>query len=54
MLKETLKKGAVSFAIGAGFEEDSSNIRHGMKMADERMYIDKLRFYNDCPDKMRR
>ena len=52
--KQSAASGAVSFAIGAGFEEDSSNIRHGMKMADERMYIDKLRFYNDCPDKMRR
>lgn len=52
--KQAKASGAVSFAIGSCFEEDSRNVRHAMKMADERMYEDKLRFYNDSPEKVRR
>ena len=52
--KHSAASGAVSFAIGACFEEDRRNIRKAMKIADERMYEDKLRFYKDSPDKARR
>ncbi len=52
--KEAKASGTVSFAIGACFEEDSRNVRHAMKMADERMYEDKLRYYDGSPERVRR
>ncbi|MBO4706116.1 MAG: GGDEF domain-containing protein [Spirochaetaceae bacterium] len=52
--KQAKASGSVSFAIGACFEEDSRNVRHAMKMADERMYEDKVLYYGGSPERVRR
>lgn len=43
----------VSFAVGFCHEADSRNVREAMKAADERMYEDKMRYYERFP-KLRR
>ena len=52
--KQSDASGAVSFAVGYEFVEDSRNVRIAMKSADEKMYADKNQFYKDRPGKKRR
>lgn len=40
----------VSFAVGYSIEEDGINIRRSLKLADERMYEDKERYYQEHPE----
>ena len=40
----------VSFALGHSFSKDSSNITDDLKLADERMYLDKAAFYKEHPE----
>ena len=35
----------VSFSVGTGFEEDCSQVRRALMLADEKMYEDKKRYY---------
>ncbi len=49
--KETDKNGKVSFATGFSMESDCKNIRSALKHADELMYADKKRFYDEFPEK---
>lgn len=51
-----LKKNAeepdgVSFAVGFYYDETSGDIRRAMRAADERMYEDKRKFYQEHPDR---
>ena len=39
------------FAIGAAYADDVRNIRTALRMADERMYADKKRYYELHPEK---
>ena len=41
------------FAIGYYHDADSGNLRLAMRYADERMYKDKNKFYEQYPDKRR-
>ena len=41
------------FAIGYYHDEDSGRLRLAMRYADERMYLDKDKFYEMYPDKRR-
>ena len=41
------------FAIGYYHDSDSGNLRLAMRYADERMYIDKNKFYEKYPEKRR-
>jgi diguanylate cyclase (GGDEF)-like protein len=43
----------VSFAIGACYDSDRKNVRHALKIADERMYEDKRIYYEKHPEKKR-
>lgn len=43
----------VSFAIGFCCEKDSRNIRTALKIADQRMYEDKKRYYEQYPERRR-
>ena len=52
--KQSSASGAVSFATGYAFVDDSRDVRKAMKSADEKMYEDKSQFYKDCPEKRRR
>lgn len=40
----------ISFAIGFCCEKDSREVRRAMKIADQRMYEDKKRYYEQYPD----
>lgn len=40
----------VCFAIGQCYNENKSNVRQALKIADERMYADKRRFYEEHPE----
>ena len=56
---ETLKKHAdysdgVSFAVGGYYQPDKLDIRKAMHIADEQMYIDKERYYEQYPDRKRK
>lgn len=42
------------FAIGSAYAADSIDVRIALRMADERMYDDKKRYYELNPDKKRR
>jgi diguanylate cyclase (GGDEF)-like protein len=42
---------AVSFAVGSYYEQEGRNIRKAMRMADEKMYEDKARFYRLHPER---
>lgn len=42
------------FAIGSCVEDDSRNVRRALKCADERMYEDKKKYYEQFPEKKRR
>ncbi len=41
----------VSFAIGCGLADKSSDIRVALRVADERMYADKKKYYAEHPEK---
>ena len=40
----------VSFAIGYSYQNDSSDITDALKLADERMYEDKDKYYAEHPE----
>ncbi len=40
----------VCFALGQCFDERRSNVRHALRIADERMYEDKRKFYEKHPE----
>ena len=40
----------VCFAIGQCYNDNKSNVRTALKIADERMYEDKRRFYEEHPE----
>ncbi|MBB5225412.1 GGDEF domain-containing protein [Treponema ruminis] len=44
----------VCFAIGSHWDEKGENLRLAMHLADEAMYADKNKFYEEHPDKARR
>lgn len=44
----------VCFAIGSHWDEKGMNLRLAMHLADEAMYADKNKFYENHPDKVRR
>lgn len=41
----------VSFALGGSVVDDSRNVRQALRSADENMYADKEKYYNEHPDK---
>ena len=43
----------VSFAVGFCCEQDGKDIRKALKIADQRMYEDKKRFYEEHPERKR-
>ena len=52
---EAIRKAAekyehVCFAIGQFYDNDRSNVRQALRIADERMYEDKKRFYEQHPE----
>ena len=51
--KLSKKYGNVSFAFGYSYQNDSSDITGALKLADQRMYEDKAKFYVDHPEFMR-
>ena len=51
--KISKKYGNVSFALGYAYRNDSSDITEVLKLADERMYEDKAKYYLDHPEYMR-
>ena len=40
----------VSFALGYSYQNDSSDITDALKLADERMYEDKDKYYAEHPE----
>ena len=44
----------VSFAIGGAVENDIKNVRIALRRADENMYEDKKKFYEEHPEKKKR
>lgn len=40
----------VCFAIGQCYDDDKANVRHALRIADERMYEDKRKFYEQHPE----
>ena len=51
--KLSKKYGNVSFALGYSFQNDSSDITEALKLADQRMYEDKAKYYLEHPEFMR-
>ena len=51
--KISKKYGNVSFALGYAYQNDSSDITEALKLADQRMYEDKAKYYLDHPEYMR-
>jgi GGDEF domain-containing protein len=51
--KLSKKYSNVSFALGYVYQSDSSNITDALKIADQRMYEDKAKYYLDHPEYMR-
>ena len=51
--KVTEKYDDLVFAIGAAFEDDVKNVRIALRNADERMYINKKKYYELHPEKKR-
>jgi diguanylate cyclase (GGDEF)-like protein len=41
------------FAIGSAYEDDVQNVRTALRLADERMYVDKKHYYELHPEKKR-
>lgn len=53
-LREVSKKYSdLVFAIGYAFEEKTADVRKALRIADEKMYIDKNRYYEMHPEKKR-
>lgn len=48
--KQSVDYNNVSFSVGFCYEEDGRNIRRALKMADQRMYEDKKRYYETYPE----
>lgn len=44
------KAGAISFAIGGVVEKNCGNVRIALRRADEKMYEDKRKYYEQFPD----
>ncbi|MBQ5311620.1 MAG: diguanylate cyclase [Oscillospiraceae bacterium] len=44
----------ISFAVGGYYVDNGGDIRYAMRVADERMYADKERYYAKFPDRRRR
>ena len=44
----------ISFAVGGYYEKHGGDIRFAMRTADERMYVDKERYYNKFPERKRK
>jgi recombinational DNA repair protein RecT len=44
----------LSFAIGRHVEEDEKDIRTALRLADQNMYADKRKFYEEHPERTRR
>ena len=54
-VRESVKKyDRVSFALGGSAEEDCKNVRQALRHADENMYADKKRYYDEFPDRRHR
>ena len=51
--KLSKKYGNVSFAMGYAYHNDSKDITGALKLADQRMYEDKAKYYVDHPEFMR-
>ena len=51
--KESENYDGLVFAIGAAYEASSANVRKALHEADERMYIDKKKYYELHPEKKR-
>ncbi|MBQ1297638.1 MAG: diguanylate cyclase, partial [Clostridiales bacterium] len=51
--KLSKKYGNVSFAVGYAYQNDSKDITGALKLADQRMYEDKAKYYVDHPEFMR-
>jgi len=52
---EAIRKAAekyehVCFAIGQFYDDNRSNIRQALRIADERMYEDKQKYYDQHPE----
>ncbi len=41
----------VSFVLGGSVVDDSKRVKDALRLADERMYEDKERYYREHPDK---
>ena len=50
----SVKYDRLSFAIGTAFIKDGSGLHSALRLADERMYADKNRYYQEHPEKKRR
>ena len=44
----------LSLAIGRHVEEDEKNIKTALRQADQNMYADKRKFYEEHPERTRR
>ena len=51
--KISKKYGNVSFALGYSYQNDASDITGALKLADQRMYEDKAKYYMEHPEFMR-
>ena len=55
MLRKAAEKyPQLSFAIGGRVEEDEKNVRTALRLADQNMYADKRKFYEEHPERTRR
>lgn len=53
LLRELGEAAGVSFALGCAFAESAEEVRPAMRIADERMYEDKARYYEMHPENRR-
>ena len=53
-IRESAEKYDVSFAIGSAIATEPKQLRDALTLADERMYEDKKRYYEDHPEKKKR
>lgn len=51
--KASEKYDGLVFAIGSAFENNVQNVRNALRLADERMYVDKKHYYELHPEKKR-
>jgi len=51
--KLSKKYGNVSFALGYSYQNDASDITGALKLADQKMYEDKAKYYLEHPEFMR-